>query len=310
MKAIRIHQYGELDTLIYEDAPLPEIAADDVLIKVCAAGVNPVDWKIRQGHLQTMIPYDFPLILGWDVSGVVEAVGDQVSTFKVGDEVYSRPDIARDGTYAEFVAIKASELAFKPKTIDHIHAAGIPLTGLTAYQALFTLADLKAGQTVLIHAAAGGVGSLAVQMAKIKGAHVIGTASAKNKDFVLGLGADTFIDYQSEQFETILSDVDVVFDTVGGDTQDKSWQVLKKGGILVSIVAPPPPEKAKEHHVRSEFLFIEPNAAQLTEIAQWIDAGKLVNHIEKVFPLQDAALAHELSQTGKVRGKLVLQVTK
>ncbi len=203
MKAIRIHQYGSNDNLRYEDVPLPEISTDDVLVKVYYAGVNPVDWKIREGYLQALIPYDLPFTLGWDVSGVVEAVGENVSNFKVGDEVYSRPDIARNGTYAEYVAIKNTELAFKPNTIDHAHAAGLPLAGLTAYQALFDIAKLEAGQSILIHAASGGVGSLAVQMAKIVGAHVIGTASAKNRDFLLEIGVDEFIDYQSKTLKRL-----------------------------------------------------------------------------------------------------------
>jgi len=308
MKAVRIHQYGGNDTLSYEDAPLPKIDADDILVRVKAAGVNPVDWKISGGHLKGMIPHKLPLILGWDVSGVVEAVGENVQNFKIGDEVYSRPEIARDGTYAEYIAIKSTEVAKKPTTIDHVHAAGLPLAGLTAYQALFEVSKLTAGQTILIHAAAGGVGSLAVQMAKIAGAYVIGTASAKNKDFLLELGVDKAIDYQSEDFATLASDVDVVFDTIGGETQETSWKVIKNGGIMVSVVAPPSADKAAEHNVRGEFLFITPNAAQLTEIAKWVDEGKLTNHIEKVFPLHDAAKAFELSQTGRVRGKLILQV--
>jgi len=308
MKAIRIHQYGSNDNLRYEDVPLPEISTDDVLVKVYYAGVNPVDWKIREGYLQALIPYDLPFTLGWDVSGVVEAVGENVSNFKVGDEVYSRPDIARNGTYAEYVAIKNTELAFKPNTIDHAHAAGLPLAGLTAYQALFDIAKLEAGQSILIHAASGGVGSLAVQMAKIVGAHVIGTASAKNRDFLLEIGVDEFIDYQSENFETVISNVDVVFDTVGGDTQAKSLGIIKKGGMLVSIVEQPSAEKAAELNINAEFLFIDPNAEQLTQIAKWVDNGQLVNHIDKIFPLQEAAQALELSQAGRVRGKVIIKV--
>jgi len=308
MKAIRIHQYGSNDNLRYEDVPLPEISTDDVLVKVYYAGVNPVDWKIREGYLQALIPYDLPFTLGWDVSGVVEAVGENVFNFKVGDEVYSRPDIARNGTYAEYVAIKNTELAFKPNTIDHAHAAGLPLAGLTAYQALFDIAKLEAGQSILIHAASGGVGSLAVQMAKIVGAHVIGTASAKNRDFLLEIGVDEFIDYQSENFETVISNVDVVFDTVGGDTQAKSLGIIKKGGMLVSIVEQPSAEKAAELNINAEFLFIDPNAEQLTQIAKWVDNGQLVNHIDKIFPLQEAAQALELSQAGRVRGKVIIKV--
>lgn len=308
MKAVRIHHYGSEDTLKYEDAPLPEIAPDDVLIKVKTAGVNPVDWKIQAGYLKDMIPHQLPLTLGWDVSGVIEAVGDTVSGFNIGDEVYSRPNIARNGTFAEYVAVNAREIALKPKTMDHNHAAGLPLAGLTAYQALFDIAKLQAGQTVLIHAAAGGVGSLAVQMAKIAGATVIGTASARNKDFLLELGVDTVIDYTADKFETVASDVDMVFDTIGGETQEKSWQVLKEGGLMVSIVAPPSADKAKEANARGEFLFVESNGEQLTKMAQWVDDGLLTNSIEKTFPLEQVEQAFALSQTGRTRGKIIIQV--
>jgi NADPH:quinone reductase-like Zn-dependent oxidoreductase len=308
MKAVRIHHYGSDDTIKYEDTPLPEIAPDDVLIKVKAASVNPVDWKIQAGYLKDIIPHQLPLTLGWDVSGVIEAVGDTVSGFNIGDEVYSRPNIARNGTFAEYVAVNAREIALKPKTMDHNHAAGLPLAGLTAYQALFDIAKVQAGQTVLIHAAAGGVGSLAVQMAKISGATVMGTASARNKDFLLELGVDTVIDYTAEKFEAVASDVDMVFDTIGEETQEKSWQVLKEGGIMVSIVAPPSADKAKEANARGEFLFVEPNGEQLTKMAQWVDDGLLTNTIEKTFPLEQVEQAFTLSQTGRTRGKIIIQV--
>lgn len=308
MKAVRIHAYGGAEVLTYEDAPLPELSKDDVLIRVHAAAINPVDWKIREGHLQKFLPYQLPLILGWDVSGVVEAVGAHVTQFQPGDEVYSRPSIERNGAYAEYIAVKASEVALKPKTIDHIHAAAVPLAGITAWHCLFAAAQLTAGQRVLIHAAAGGVGSYAVQFARWKGAYVIGTASARNQDFVQGLGADEVIDYQTTPFETAVEPVDVVFDTIGGEVQERSWQVIKPGGILVSIISPPSEEQAAAHHCRSAYVFIQPRADWLAEMAELIDAGQVKPIVETVLPLSQAAEAHRLSQSGHTRGKIVLQV--
>ncbi|MBD2096486.1 NADP-dependent oxidoreductase [Trichocoleus sp. FACHB-591] len=308
MKAVRIYAYGGPEVLTYEDVSVPAIAEDDVLIRVHAAAINPVDWKVREGYLQGFIDYDLPLTLGWDVSGVVEAVAENVTTFKPGDEVYSRPDIKRDGAYAEYIAVKASEVAFKPKTVEHIHAAAVPLAGITAWHCLFESAGLSAGQRVLIHAAAGGVGSYAVQFARWKGAHVIGTASARNQDFLFQLGADEIIDYQTTQFEDVVEPVDVVFDTVGGEVQERSWQVVKPGGILVSVVSPPPEEKAAAHQCRSAYVFIQPRADWLTEIAQLIDSGQVKPIVETVLPLSQAVVAHKLSEGGHTRGKIVLQV--
>ena len=239
MKAVRIHEYGNSNVLAFEDAPKPSITAEDVLIRVVATSVNPVDWKIREGYLQEMISYEMPLTLGWDVSGVIEAVGADVTRFNVGDAVYSRPDITRNGTYAEFVAVRESEIAHKPQTISHNEAASLPLAGITAWEALITSAEISAGQRVLIHAGSGGVGSLAIQLAKSRGAYVIATTSGKNQALVESLGADQVIDYQKQNFAETLQDIDVVFDTLGGDIQDTSWGVLKPGGILVSIVSPP-----------------------------------------------------------------------
>lgn len=245
MKAVRIHDYGNADVLTYEDAPLPSIAPNDVMVRVVAASVNSVDWKIREGYLKEMIAYPLPLTLGWDVSGVIEAVGTRVSRFKVGDAVFSRPDIKRNGTYAEYVSIRENEVAKKPKTVSHVEAASLPLAGITAWEALFTAGQLTSKKRVLIHAGSGGVGSLAVQLAKSRGAFVIATTSGSNRDFVKSLGADEVIDYRTQLFEEIVKDVDVVFDTIGGKVQDSSWGVLKPGGILVSIISPPSAERAK-----------------------------------------------------------------
>ena len=310
MKAIRIHEYGGPEVLRYEEAPRPRLAEGDVLVRVHAAGINPVDWKVRQGYLREMIPYPLPLIPGWDLSGVVEEIGPGAEGFAVGDEVYSRPDIARDGAYAEYIAVRASELARKPKSIGHVEAAGVPLVGITAWQALFDIAGLGAGQSVLIHAASGGVGSLAVQFAKWKGARVLATASAANHELIRGLGADEAIDYRTTRFEDVARGVDVVFDTIGGETQERSWSVLKPGGIQVSIVSPPLEETARRHGVRAGYIFIKPNAAVLTEIARLIDEGRVRPVVGETLPLAEARRAHELSQTGHARGKIILKVTE
>jgi NADPH:quinone reductase-like Zn-dependent oxidoreductase len=308
MRAVRIHRYGGPEVLSYEEAPAPQPAAGEVRVRVHAAGVNPVDWKIREGWLKDRLNHTLPLILGWDISGEVESVGADVTRFKIGDPVFSRPDISRDGAYAQYIAIRESELAFKPRSLDHVHAAGVPLAALTAWQALFDAARLESGQTVLVHAAAGGVGSFAVQLANWIGARVIGTASARNREFVLGLGADEVVDYRSTPFEQAVRDVDVVFDTLGGDVQRRSWQVLKPGGVLVSILEVPSEAEAQTHKARGAYVFVRPNALQLAEIASLIDTGTLFSPVETVLPLTEVRAAHELSQSGHARGKIVLTV--
>lgn len=307
MKAVRIHSWGGPGAMRLEDAPLPVLAEGDVLVRVVAAAINPVDWKIREGYFKDMLPHRLPLIPGWDVSGVVAAVGPGVSGFQVGDEVYSRPDISRDGAYAEYIAVRANELAPKPAGLDHVHAAAVPLAALTAWQALFENANLQAGQSVLIHAAAGGVGTYAVQLAKGRGARVIATASAANHDYLRALGADQVIDYRSQRFEDAVP-VDVVFDTVGGETQERSWSVVKSGGALVSIVAPPSEDAGRKANARALFTFVQPNASQLREIAALIDAGKVKVTVEARYPLADAVEALERVRQGHTRGKIVLEV--
>ena len=299
MKAVRIHRYGGTEVLSYEEAPKPEPGPGELLVRVHAAGVNPIDWKIREGHYKLVMRLRLPIVLGWDVSGVVEAVGAGVDGFRKGDEVFARPDIKRGGTYAEYVAIRASDAARKPKSIDHEHAAAVPLAGLTAWQGLFDKAGLRAGQRALVHAAAGGVGHFAVQLAKWKGAFVAGTASGRNEALVRSLGADQVVDYTRERFEDAVASVDVVLDTLGGDTGRRSWKVLKRGGTLVSVLDIAAPLKGALRLKRGRFLLIKPNAAQL---------GHIAGLIENVFPLAEARRAHELSQSGRVRGKIVLKV--
>lgn len=307
MKAVRIHSYGGPEVLSYEEAPRPIPKVGEVLVKVHAAGVNPVDWKIREGQLKDMMHHTFPLVLGWDVSGVIEESGPGGTRFRPGDEVYSRPDLTQDGSYAEYIVIKESEVVLKPANIKHIEAASIPLAGLTAWQALHR-AEIAPGKRVLIHAAAGGVGSFAVQFARWKGAHVIGTASQPNHDFVRWLGAHEVIDYHAVRFENEVRDVDIVLDTMGGEIQERSWKVLKRGGLLISIVHPPAPDHAERVGARQAYLFMQPNAAQLAEIGQLVATGRIKIPAETVMKLTDARRAHEMSQSGHLRGKIVLRV--
>jgi NADPH:quinone reductase-like Zn-dependent oxidoreductase len=308
MKAVRVHEYGGPEVMKYEDAPRPQPAAGEVLIRVHAAGINPVDRAVRQGYFKERMPYKLPMIPGWDVAGVVEAAGAGASRLKPGDQVYGRTDLARDGSYAEYMVARESEIALKPKSIDFVTAAAIPLAALTAWQALFDNAKLAAGQTVLIHGAAGGVGHFAVQLAKIKGARVIATASQRNHEFLRSLGADQVIDYNTTRFEDVAHDVDVVLDTITGETADRSYGVIKKGGFYVSILRPPATEKAAALGVRTGHTFVQANVAELDEIAKLVDSGKLKATIEKVFPLAEAAAAHDLNATGHTRGKIVLRV--
>jgi NADPH:quinone reductase-like Zn-dependent oxidoreductase len=310
MKAVRIHTQGGPETLVYEDAPRPTPLTNEVLIRVRAASVNPVDWKIRDGYGKEIFNHQMPLILGWDVAGTIEAVGPEVDKFQLGDPVYGYTSLLRDGAYAEFIVAKQEEIAVKPASLDFVQAAAVPVGALTAWQAMFDTANLQENQKVLIHAASGGVGSMAVQLAKAKGAYVIGTASARNADFVRELGVDEFIDYQATQFETVVHDVDVVLDTIGGDTQARSFGVLHKHGFLVSIVEPPSEELAAQHGVRSKMVGVLPNGTQLSEIAALIDSGKVKPFVETVLPLSEARRAHEMSKSGRTRGKIVLQVVE
>jgi NADPH:quinone reductase-like Zn-dependent oxidoreductase len=307
MHAVRIHEFGGTEVLKYEEAPRPVPAAGEVLIKVHAAGINPVDWKIRGGAFGAG---SFPMILGYDVSGTIEAVADDADRFKVGDEVYAYLPLQKGGGYAEYVAAEESIVAAMPKSVDHAHAAAVPLAALTAWQALIDIAKLTEGQTVLIHAGAGGVGHFAVQIAKAHGAKVIATASKDNHEFLSSLGADQVIDYKTQKFEELVKNVDVVLDPIGGDTQERSIGVLKKGGYLVSIVQPPNQAKLKEAGISGSVFLVQPDGEQLAKLAALIDEGKIKPHVSDTFELKDAAKAHEKSQTGRTRGKIVLTVTR
>jgi NADPH:quinone reductase-like Zn-dependent oxidoreductase len=311
MKAVRIHNYGGPEVLQYEDAPRPKPTPGEVLIRVHAAGVNPADWKVREGHLKQFVQHKFPLILGWDLSGVIEEVGGNPAAagrFKKGDEVFSKPDPSRDGAYAEYVVVRESEVALKPKSLHHVYAAAVPLAGITAWQAFFHVAQLERGQRIIIHGGSGGVGHFAVQLARWKGAYVIATASTKNQQLLREIGVDQPIDYTTQRFEQVAKNVDVVLDTIGGDTQERSWKVLKKGGLLVSVIQPPDSEKAKEFGVRGAFVCTQPNGNELAEIAALIDSGNLKVVLDRILPLSEAGRAHKLSQNGHARGKIVLRV--
>jgi len=309
MKAIRFHAHGGPEVLMYEDVPTPEPAAGEVLVKVHATSVNPIDWKVRAGHMKGFRDYPLPFILGWDVSGVVESCGSDVTQWKPGDEVYGRPDGARNGAYAEYIVVREGELARKPGKLDYIHSAAIPLAGLTAWQALFDTAELQAGQKVLIQAAAGGVGHFAVQFAKLKGLYVAGTASGRNQDFLKQLGCDLPINYETNPFEDVVHDFDAVIESMGGEVRKRSWKVLKRGGMMVCLIGPPPSaEDAKAHGVRAAIIWGQMKADQLTEIANLADSGRVHSEIAAVFPLREAAQAHKMSETEHVRGKIVLQV--
>lgn len=308
MKAVRIHDYGGVDVLRYEEAPRPTPNAGEVLIRVNATTVNPFDCAVRSGYMGAYFNYTFPLILGTDVSGIVEEVGTGVEDISPGDEVYTRAGVFRDGSYGEFALAIATDVTPKPKSLDHLHAAALPHVTLTAWQALIEFADLSEGQTVLIHAAAGGVGHVAVQIAKWRDAKVIGTASI-NLPFLEELGVEHAIDYTKTAFEDVVSDVDVVLDLMGGETQQRSWKVLKPGGVLLSTVQPPSQETAASLGVRQHMIGTAPPIRRtLTEAAHLVETGKLKPFVSTVLPLSEIRKAHEMVEGRHTRGKLVLQV--
>ncbi|WP_067934017.1 NADP-dependent oxidoreductase [Alicyclobacillus kakegawensis] len=308
MRAVYIEAYGGKEQLKYGELPRPAIGADDVLIEVHAAGVNPVDWKIREGYLKQRLNYTFPLILGWDAAGVVVETGSNVTQFQVGDKVFTRPEIERNGSYAEYLAVVERLVAPMPKNISFEEAASIPLAGLTAWQALVDTAHVQSGDKVLVHAGAGGVGVYAIQIAKAYGAHVATTVSERNLDLVRSLGADVVIDYVREDFVERVRDYDIVLDTMGGDVQRRSYDVLKPGGILVSIINPPDPDTAAKHRVRAEYFFLEPDGKKLAKLGELVEQGRVRPVVGHVFALEQAAKAHELSESHHARGKIVLQV--
>jgi NADPH:quinone reductase-like Zn-dependent oxidoreductase len=313
MRAVRAHRRGGPEQLVYEVAPRPETAPGDVLVAVHAASItsDELTWDTTWTDNDGPGGRDrTPIIPAHEMSGVVAALGPEVTGTKVGDEVYGLIPFVRDGAAAEYVTVPADVLAAKPATVDHDAAAAVPLAALTAWQALVDHAALRAGQHVLIHGAAGGVGSFAVQLAAGLGARVTATAGARDRDFVTNLGADEVVDYANERFEEHVDGVDVVLDMVGGQTQARSWSVLRPGGLLVSVVAPPDARQAAAHGVRGVFFTVEPNRAQLEAIARLIETGRLTPAVDRVVSLADTRAAYETLLTEHRRGKVVIHVAE
>jgi NADPH:quinone reductase-like Zn-dependent oxidoreductase len=308
MKAVVIHEYGGPEVLKYEDVPRPEPKEDQILVRVIAAGVNPVDGLIRSGMFAKYEKAVFPMILGADIAGVVEKVGSKVTKFKAGDPVFAYASLKSGGGYAEYALTTGREAAPKPKVLTYVEAAAVPVVALTAWQALIDTAKLSAGQTVLIHGGSGGVGTFAIQIAKARGARVIATASTANQDLLKQLGADMTIDYTKQKFEDMAKDVDVVLDSVGKDTLARSYGVVKKGGFIVSLVARPDPNELNKRGIGGAALNVEATSDELAEIGKLIDEGKIKVIVSQTFPLSEAVKAQEQVATGHTRGKIVLKI--
>ena len=310
MKAIVVHEYGGPEVLKYEDAPKPEPKEDQILVRVMAAGVNPVDEASRSQKYAKFFGITLPFIPGYDIAGVVEKIGAKITRFRTGDPVYAYLSLKDGGGYAEYAVATEVEAAPKPQSITFGEAAGVPVVALTAWQALIDTAKLSAGQTVLIHGGSGGVGTFAVQIAKARGAKVIATASTANQDLLKQLGADVAIDYTKQKFEDVAKDVDVVLDSVGKDTLARSYGVVKKGGFIVTLVARIDQGELDKHSIRGASLGVEPNSSQLTEIGKLIDEKKIKVVVSQTFPLSEAMKAQQQVATGHTRGKIVLRVAE
>ena len=310
MKAIVIHEYGGPEVLKYEDVPRPEPKEDQILIRVIAAGVNPVDGMIRSGMFAKNGEGTFPMVLGGDVAGVVEKVGNKITKFKAGDPVFAYVSLDSGGGYAQYAVVPEHDTAPKPKSLTYVEAAAVPIVALTAWQALIDTAKLNAGQTVLIHGGSGGVGSFAIQIAKARGAKVIATASTANQDLLKQLGTDVAVDYTKQKFEDVAKDVDIVLDSIGKDTLARSYGVVRKGGIIVSLVARPDRFELNKRGIHGAALDVEPNSVELTEIGKLIDEKKIRVIVSQTFPLEEARKAQEQVATGHTRGKIVLKVAE
>lgn len=313
MKAAKIKGYGSSDKVIEinENAPAPnDPSAGKALVRIKAAGINPVDWKIREGYMQQMIPLQFPSSLGSDFSGVIEKVGQGVSEFRQGDEVYGQASMLSGGSgaFAEMALANADTIAHKPKSLSHPEAAGLPLVGVSAWLALVETISLQKSQKILIHGGAGGIGSVAIQLAKHLGAYVATTVSTNDKQFAKELGADEIIDYKIQTFEESIRDYDAAFDTVGGETYSRSFKVLKRGGIIVSMLEQPNQELMKQFGVKAIFQFTPVNRDRLTKLAQWVDQNNIRVNVEKTFPLEEAGKALDYQRDVHPRGKVVLAI--
>lgn len=331
MRAMVIDKYGKVPMRMTE-MPTPEINEYEVLAEIHAASINPIDFKIRDGKVKLLLKYKMPLILGNDFSGVIVKVGTKVTQFKVGDEIYARPRKDKIGTFAEYIAIHEDDIALKPKNLTFEEAASIPLVGLTSYQALHDIMQLQKGQKILIHAGSGGVGTFAIQLAKIMGATVATTASEAGENLVKSLGADEIINYKNEKFEDILKNYDAVFDTLGGTTLEKSFDIIKSEGNIVSISGMPNARFGKEfgsgffktllfslaskkltalekkHNAQYSFLFMKPSGDQLRIIAKYIESGQIKPIIDRIFPFEDTQKAMEYSESGRAKGKIIVKI--
>jgi NADPH:quinone reductase-like Zn-dependent oxidoreductase len=308
MKAIVAHEYGGPEVLKYEDAARPEPKDDQILVRVIAAGVNPVDGMIVSGIFSKDKKLAAPMTPGADIAGIVEKVGSKVTKFKNGDAIYAYLSLKNNGGYADYAVANEKEAAIKPQSISFEQAAAVPIVALTAWQALVDSAKLSAGQSVLIHGGSGGVGMFAIQIAKARGAKVFATASTANQDFLKELGADVAIDYKTQKFEDVAKDVDVVLDSVGGDTLARSYAVLKKGGFIATLNADVDQNELNKRGLHGVFINVRPNSEELAEIGKLIDAKKIKVVVSQTFPLSDAAKAAQQSATGHTRGKIVLKV--
>jgi len=305
MRAIQVHAYGDVDQLRLEEIAQPEPQEGEVLVRVHAAGVNALDWKIRSGAMESVMPSTFPYVPGIDLAGVVERIGPGVTTFLPGQEVFGQ---STGGAYAQYCLVSAQTLALKPTSLSFDEAAAVPIGAITAWQGLFDHGHLQAGQRVLILGGSGGVGTFAVQFARRKGAQVITTTSTSNRDFVRSLGAETVIDYTQKRVEDEVHNVDLVFDTVGGEATGSALATLKRGGRLITTAGQPDEGLAQALGVSAEFLFMQPSTDLLERFARLIDTGELRTALSTIFPLSDANKAHELSQSGHGRGRIILHV--
>jgi NADPH:quinone reductase-like Zn-dependent oxidoreductase len=308
MRAAYIETYGGSDQLKLGELPTPEIGPKDILIEVHAASVNPVDWKIREGHLKGMLNFPMPLVLGWDIAGTVAALGREVSSFKIGDAVFSRSDISRQGTYAQMVAVDAQLVVAKPESLSFEEAASLPLVAHTAWQVMFETMDLRQGNKIFIGAGSGGVGTLAIQLAHARGAHVITSTSTTNLEWVRNLGADEVIDYTTHDPNELVRDMDYVFDTMGGADQTQMYAMLRHGGQLVSISKQPDEAAAKAAGVRVAYVFMQPTGVRLENIAESVLRGELRPVIDQVFALEQIREAHDYAERGHAKGKVVIRV--
>jgi len=308
MQAIRLHAFGAAEQLELQDVPAPVAGPRQLLVRVVAAGVNPVDWKVRSGELAAFFPVKPPVTLGWDAAGVVTTVGADVTGFAPGDAVFFFADFAHGGTYAEFVAVDAAQVALKPRTASFAQAAALPTPALAAWRAIVEVAQVKPGQKVLVHGAGGPLGSAAVQLARDAGAHVVATAGDASIAIARATGADDLINYQRQDFAALVREVDVVIDTVGGAVQEASWATLRRGGILVATTMPPSAERAAAAGVRAEMMQTSPRGDTLAKIADLVDAGRVRVAVSHEFALADVAKAHRLAEAGAIRGKIVLHV--